>query len=192
MDSDSDEETNIEDDKKPIVVPGTSISLVTDEDIIKWREERRKMWLLKISNNKQKHMEEMGLKEEDVKKQKSVLVESRKQNQFIQSIQNQVNRFNPKANLNLKLIQRGMVSDNSKLLDFITNLGDAGLLEYELTQDEKDKLFGGFDNHDNKNRNNRNFNNRSPQSSSSYRGRNPRFGNTNKRPSSVYNNRPKQ
>lgn len=120
---------------------GTSITLTTDEDIAKWREERKKMWLLKISNRRQEHMQRMGIKEDDLKG-RSVLQESKKQKQFIQSIQNQVNRTNPKANLNVKIVQREMAGENSQLLDFITELGDAHLLEYELTPEEKTKLFG--------------------------------------------------
>nr|2MJF_A Chain A, Ribosome assembly 1 protein [Saccharomyces cerevisiae S288C] len=33
-------------------------------------------------------------------------------------------------------------NENSQLLDFIRELGDVGLLEYELSQQEKDVLFG--------------------------------------------------
>ncbi|QLG75083.1 hypothetical protein HG535_0H04100 [Zygotorulaspora mrakii] len=131
--------------KRPITVPGTSITLATQADIEKWRSERKKMWLLKISNKKLEHMNSMGIKESEVKAQKSVLQESKKQKQFIQSIQNQVNRVNPKSNLNVRIVQREMAKENSKLLQFIKELGDANLLKYELTQQEKDKLFGGSD-----------------------------------------------
>ncbi|KOG96126.1 Rsa1p [Saccharomyces eubayanus] len=127
---------------KVVLVPGTSIALVTDDDIKKWREERKKMWLLKISNNKTKHMQSMGIKEDELKGQPSILRESRKEKQFIQSIQNQVQRGNPKTDLNIKLIQREFANENSQILDFIKELGDANLLEYELTQEEKDVLFG--------------------------------------------------
>ena len=132
---------SLKDRKEPIPVPGTSITLGTEEDIEKWREERRKMWLLKISNNRKVHMENFGVTEEELNKT-SILRESRKQKQFIQNIQNQVNRFDPRANLHLRIVQRGLSEENEKLLDFIEELGDAGLLEYELTQEEKDKLFG--------------------------------------------------
>lgn len=138
-DLDSDEEM-IRNKNEPVSVPGTSITLVTDEDIAKWREERRKMWLIKISNNRKSHMDSMGIKEEEVNKT-SVLREAKKDKQFIQSIQNQVNRFNPKSNLNTKIYQREMAGDNAKLLNFIEELGDCGLLEYELNQEEKNKLF---------------------------------------------------
>lgn len=133
-----------DDEEKPklAVVAGTSITLVTEEDITKWREERKKMWLLKISNNKKKYMEEMGIKEDELRETKSVLQESKKQKQFINSIQSQVTRMNPKANLNIKIIQREMAKDNMKLIQFIKELGDAHLLDYELNEEEKEALFG--------------------------------------------------
>lgn len=136
-----------------LTVPGTSITLVTEEDILKWREQRKKMWLLKISNNKQKHMEGMGIKEEDLKSQKSALQEGKKQKQFIQNIQNQVNRINPRSTLSVRIAQREMAQENSKLLDFIEKLGDAGLLHCELTEEEKEKLFGPQDSAQRKGRN---------------------------------------
>lgn len=122
-------------------IQGTSITLATEEDIKQWREERKKMWLLKISNKRKEHMETMGIKEEELKGQ-SVLQETKKQKQFIQSIQNQVGRTNPKSNLDVKIVQREMAQENSKLLEFIRELGDAHLLEYQLTPEEKLKLFG--------------------------------------------------
>lgn len=140
-----------------VLIPGTSITLETDEDIEKWKEERRKMWLLRISNKRKEHMEKMGIKEEDIRKTGNPLRESKKEQQFIKNIQAQVTRSNPKANLNIKLVQRGFAEENAKLLDFIVELGDCGFLEYELTQEEKDKLFGGSLNNSNNN-NNRNFN----------------------------------
>lgn len=122
-------------------IQGTSITLATEEDIAKWREERKKMWLLKISNKRKEHMEKMGIKEEELKGS-SVLQETKKQKQFIQNIQNQVNRINPKANLNVKIVQREMAQENLQLLQFIKELGDSHLLEYELTPEEKSRLFG--------------------------------------------------
>ncbi|EJS41469.1 rsa1p [Saccharomyces arboricola H-6] len=148
---DCDDPPEAEGSAKVVLVPGTSIALITDEDIKKWRDERKKMWLLKISNNKKEHMQSMGIKEDELKGQPSILRESRKEKQFIQSIQNQVQRGNPRVDLNLKLIQREFANENSQLLDFICELGDAGLLECELTQEEKDVLFGTSED---KNRNN--------------------------------------
>ena len=149
-------ESNKKNRQAAIPVPGTSITLITDEDIAKWREERKKMWLLKISNHKEQHREAMGIKKEDLNNMGNVLRESKKERQFIQNIQNQVNRFNPKVNLNLKFIQKEMMQDNIKLLSFIKELGDSGLLEYELTEKEKKVLYGNnqeesnkFSNHNN-------------------------------------------
>lgn len=133
-----------------IPIPGTSITLVTDEDIAKWREERKKMWLLKISNRKEQHMKAMGIKKEDLNNMGSILRVSKKERQFIQNIQSQVNRFNPKVNLNLKFVQKEMLQDNIKLLSFIKELGDSGLLEYELTEKEKKVLFGNNQDENNK------------------------------------------
>lgn len=156
---DDDEHLESEGLGKVVLVPGTSIALITDEDVKKWREERKKMWLLKISNNKKKHMQDMGIKEDELKNQPSIFKESRKEKQFIQSIQNQVQRGNPKVDLNLKLIQREFANENSQLLDFISELGDAGLLEYELSQEEKDVLFGTSEDN-NKNNYKPNYRNR--------------------------------
>lgn len=139
-----DDGEDLENNKKnSINIQGTSIKLDTDEEIAKWKEERKRMWLLKISNRKEEHMKAMGIKEVDLKNT-SVLNEARKQKRFIQSIESQVHRYDPNANLNLKVVQRGMSAENDKILEFIQELGDAGLLEHELTPEEKDKLFGGL------------------------------------------------
>lgn len=145
FDSDADEDNHISAEEKSITVPGTSITLKTEADITKWRSERKKMWLLKISNNKLIHMDSMGIKECELKAQKSVLQESKKQKQFIKSIQNQVTRINPKSNLNVRMVQREMAQENLKLLQFIKQLGDANLLKHELTGEQKEKLFGTND-----------------------------------------------
>ncbi|KAG0669790.1 hypothetical protein C6P45_003310 [Maudiozyma exigua] len=138
------DDDDVENNKKnSINIQGTSIKLDTDEEIAKWKEERKRMWLLKISNRKEEHMKAMGIKEVDLKNT-SVLNEARKQKRFIQSIESQVHRYDPNANLNLKVVQRGMSAENDKILEFIQELGDAGLLEHELTPEEKDKLFGGL------------------------------------------------
>lgn len=129
-------------DNEHITVPGTSIKLQTDEEIEKWREERRRMWLLRISNNKAVHMKNMGIDENELKKV-SVLKSAKKDNQFIQNIQNQVYRYNPNVDLNLKVVQREMATENMKILQMIEELGDAGLLKCELSEEEKNKLFGG-------------------------------------------------
>lgn len=131
-------------DQPASTIQGTSITLATEEDIAKWREERKRMWLLKISNKRREHMEKMGIKEEELKGH-SILQETKKQKQFIQNIQNQVNRTNPRANLNVKIVQREMAQENLQLLQFIKELGDAHLLDYELTTEEKSKLFGSPD-----------------------------------------------
>lgn len=146
--------TEDQDSNASHTVPGTSITLATEEDILKWREERKKMWLLKISNNKQRHMQDMGIKEDELKGQKSVLQEAKKQKQFIQNIQNQVNRINPRSTLSVRIAQREMARENSNLLDFIERLGDANLLNCELTDFEKEKLFGSNDSIQKKGRNN--------------------------------------
>ena len=70
-------------------------------------------------------------------------------------------RGNPKIDLNLKLIQREFANENSQLLDFIRELGDVGLLEYELSQQEKDVLFGSSEDN-NKNHYKPNYKNRKP------------------------------
>ncbi|CCF60395.1 hypothetical protein KAFR_0K00400 [Kazachstania africana CBS 2517] len=139
-DDDDDDDDN--DSDKNIAISGTAITLVTEEDIKKWREERRKMWLLKISNNKKMHMDKLGISEQEVNNT-SVLKDTKKQKQFVQNIQNQVRRYNPKANLGLKIVQREMANDNTKILKFIEELGEAGILDHELTQAEKEVLFGG-------------------------------------------------
>lgn len=140
LSEDDDTDDGKKEELEPRHVPGTSITLQTDEEISNWREERRKMWLLKISNNKESHMKMMGIEGKDLDKT-SVLNESKKQKQFIQNIQNQVNRYNPKVNLNLRVVQREMANENEKLLQFIEELGDLGLLEHELNDEERQKLI---------------------------------------------------
>lgn len=145
------------DDSKVTLVPGTTISLNTEEDIKKWRAERRKMWLIKISNNKKVHMERLQIKEEDLKSLENPLGQGRKDKQFIRNIQNQVCRTGPKVDLNTKLIQRRQAEENFQLLEFIEQLGEYGLLEHTLSETEKEKLFGAPDSSKNKHRmNNRN------------------------------------
>ncbi|AGO13084.1 AaceriAFL073Wp [[Ashbya] aceris (nom. inval.)] len=121
-------------------VAGTSIVLSTTEDIEKWRSERRKMWLLKISNQKEKHMEELGVSEQELRC--SPLVQGRKDKKFIAGIQSHVMRFTTKQNLSVGLVQRTMAAENAKILSFIKELGDANLLEHVLTEKEKEALFG--------------------------------------------------
>lgn len=160
--SEEDEEEPVEADSgmegSVVSVPGTSITLNTMEDIEKWREERKRMWLLKISNNKLKHMQSMGIQEDELKGQKGPLHEAKKQKQFIQSIQSQVSRINPKSTLSGKVAQREMARENSKLLDLIGKLGDANLLSYELSEEEKEKLFGSSTQNDRRGRTNHNNN----------------------------------
>lgn len=160
-DDEDDEENN--NNKDSVNIQGTSIKLDTDEEIAKWKEERRKMWLLKISNKKEEHMKAMGIKEVDLKNT-SVLNEAKKQKKFIQSIESQVHRYEPNANLNIKVVQRGMSVENDKILQFIQELGDVGLLTYELTEEEKDKLFGGTNSNNNNGR--RPFRNNKPYGNS--------------------------
>lgn len=136
---------------KAICIPGTSIVLKTDDDIAKWKEERRKMWLIKISNNKETYRQKFNIKEEEL--HSNTLQESRKERNFIQNIQNQVKRFHPKPSLTIGLHQRILKEENSKILDFIKELGDANYLKYELTEEEKGVLFG---NRERKNDNNNN------------------------------------
>ncbi|SCU93689.1 LANO_0E04544g1_1 [Lachancea nothofagi CBS 11611] len=131
----------LKDETAAVKIPSTSITLESEEDIEKWREERRKMWLLKISNNREKHKLDLGVEEKELNSNTS-FHSAKKEKQFIQNIQNQINRYNPNPNLSLKLIQREMAEQNTSLLNFIRELGDANLLEYELTEEEKEKLFG--------------------------------------------------
>ncbi|SCU98787.1 LAFA_0G20164g1_1 [Lachancea sp. 'fantastica'] len=128
-------------EEEKVQIQGTSITLASDEDIKKWREERRKMWLMKISNQREKHKLELGMQEEQPSKQPS-FQNAKKDQQFIQNIQNQIGRYNSSPNLSLNLVQRTMAEENAKLLNFIKELGDAKLLEYELNDEEKEKLFG--------------------------------------------------
>lgn len=163
LEEEDDDENEEEDEDKglldsasvPVIsVPGTSITLNTMEDITKWREERKKMWLLKISNNKLKHMQDMGIQEDELKGHRGPLQDAKKQKQFLQSIQSQVSRINPRSTLSVRVAQREMARDNSKLLDFIEKLGDSNLLTYELTESEKEKLFGSNNQNDRRERNN--------------------------------------
>ncbi|CDO94973.1 unnamed protein product [Kluyveromyces dobzhanskii CBS 2104] len=126
-----------------VCIPGTSIVLKTEEDIEKWKEERKKMWLIKISNNKDMYRKKFNIKEDEL--HHNPLQESKKERNFIQSIQNQVKRFNNRPNLTVGLRQRILKEENAKILDFIKELGDANHLKYELTEEEKIVLFGSKD-----------------------------------------------
>lgn len=133
---------------KNITIPGTSIKLCTENDIKKWRDDRKKMWLIKISNNKEKHRENLGINESELNQ--NPLIDAKKDRKFIQSIQAQITRYNSKPNLTIGIVKRCMAKENSKLLNFIKELGDSNILSYELTEEEKEKLFGGNDRNFNK------------------------------------------
>ena len=53
-----------------------------------------------------------------------------------------------------------MLQDNTKLLSFIKELGDSGLLEYELTEKEKKVLFGNNQDENNKQNSHKNVGNK--------------------------------
>lgn len=65
-------------DKKPIAIPGTDITLVTEEDIAKWIEERRKKWPttsnIRIKNEeaKKRRLENPTSENSTTKKQRQV------------------------------------------------------------------------------------------------------------------------
>lgn len=130
-------------EKETPVIQGTAIVLKSEEDIRIWREERRKMWLIKISNRRAFHREQLNIKEDEIKR--NPFHEARKEKNFIQNIQNQVKRYNSKPSLSTGLFQRSLKDENMQILDFIKELGDAGVLNYELTDKEKDILFGSRD-----------------------------------------------
>ncbi|KAH3903445.1 Rsa1p SCDLUD_001085 [Saccharomycodes ludwigii] len=129
----------------PIVIPGTKITLSSEKEILQWREERKKMWLLKISNKKDEHAKTLGIdliKDQDkLNNNKNIFREARKDKEFIEKITNQVRRYNPKPNLTLSILQKEQKLENLKILNFIKELGDAGYLDHELTQMERNKLF---------------------------------------------------
>lgn len=133
-------------DSSEVVIPGTSIVLKTDEDINKWREERKRMWLIKISNQKELHKKQLNIKDEELKH--SPFQEVKKERNFIQSIQNQVKRSNQRPNLTIGIHQRTLKDENVKILEFIKELGDKDYLKYELTENEKSVLFGSKDRKD--------------------------------------------
>ncbi|SCU80576.1 LAME_0B03796g1_1 [Lachancea meyersii CBS 8951] len=168
-----------ETEKKSVAIQGTSITLESEHDIKQWREERRKMWLVKISNQREKHKADLGV--EEVEPNNNLSFQSaRKDKQFIQNIQNQISRYNPSPNLSLNLVQRTMAEENTSLLNFIKELGDAKLLEYELNEEEKEKLFGSGRRGRNKvdHNNNYNDNNTNKRTANSRHGPSRYEGNT--------------
>lgn len=180
--SDSDESESDEKTEDNTTIQGTNISLQSEEDIAKWREERKKMWLLKISNNKERHIKEMGVDPTELKNA-SVLEKNKRDQKFIRSIQSQVQNSNTKKNknsivsgknINLAIVQREMASENEQILQFIKELGDAKLLEYELTEDEKKILFKNS-----VSGNNRNGNFRRNGGGNNYKGNGRRHNNNN-------------
>ena len=155
----------------PTFIPGTTISLTSDEDIQKWQQQRKINWLLKVSNKKKLHNEILANPEnfkdstdEEVKKfiqfQKennlTVKMEEQQKNTFkefgkiketvkkmFQQIEKDDHQNNSTANIaSMKIFKMEEQEDNLKVLPFIKLLGDLGKLEYKLTDVEKEKLFG--------------------------------------------------
>ena len=175
-DDDGDEEENDNLDLQnstpvPTFIPGTTISLTSDEDIQKWQQQRKINWLLKVSNKKKLHNEILANPEnfkdstdEEVKKfiqfQKennlTVKMEEQQKNTFkefgkiketvkkmFQQIEKDDHQNNSTANIaSMKIFKMEEQEDNLKVLPFIKLLGDLGKLEYKLTDVEKEKLFG--------------------------------------------------
>ncbi|OBA27328.1 hypothetical protein HANVADRAFT_52355 [Hanseniaspora valbyensis NRRL Y-1626] len=155
----------------PTFIPGTTISLTSDEDIQKWQQQRKINWLLKVSNKKKLHNEILANPEnfkdstdEEVKKfiqfQKennlTVKMEEQQKNTFkefgkikdtvkkmFQQIEKDDHQNNSTANIaSMKIFKMEEQENNLKVLPFIKLLGDLGKLEYKLTDVEKEKLFG--------------------------------------------------
>ncbi|KAL6942372.1 hypothetical protein ACO0QE_003547 [Hanseniaspora vineae] len=133
-----------------VTIPGTSISLQTKEEIEAWRNERKKNWLIRISNRKEEHCEKLGIDALELNNStnKKKFQEFKKDKDFIDRINMQIkkdsgfeNQLTKPSSLTTTLLKRDQNEENSKLLQFIKELGDAGYLEYELTEQEKSKLF---------------------------------------------------
>lgn len=156
--SDEDENTKESTTNKPnsvVTIPGTSISLQTEEEIQAWRNERKKNWLIKISNKKEEHCENLGIDASELahSTNRKKFQEFKKDKDFIDRISMQIkkdagfeNQLTKPSSLTTTMLKRDQNEENSKLLQFIKELGDAQYLEYELTEQEKSKLFKNSNN----------------------------------------------
>lgn len=162
--SDEDEEQKIN------FIQGTGISLESEEDIKKWQEQRRINWMLKVSNKKSLHNEILknpeSFKDSEDKQIKAFLkfktehkisadLQESEKNSFrefgkvkeavrkmFQQIEKDDNNTSITNIASMKLIKMEEEKDNLKILPFIKALGDMNKLEYTLTDNEKEKLFG--------------------------------------------------
>ncbi|KAL6930616.1 hypothetical protein ACO0R3_003736 [Hanseniaspora guilliermondii] len=163
-DSDEDEEQRIN------FIQGTGISLESEEDITKWQEQRRINWMLKVSNKKSLHNEilknpenfkdsedeeiraflkfknEHNISADLQESQKNSFKEFGKIKEAVRKMFQQIEKDDNNTSItniaSMKLIKMEEEKDNLKILPFIKALGDMNKLEYTLTDNEKEKLFG--------------------------------------------------
>lgn len=155
----------------PTFIPGTAISLTSEEDIKDWQQQRRINWLLKVSNKKNLHNSILAQPEnfkDSTDEQVQKFIKFQKDNNLTMNVQEkQKNTFrefgkiretvkkmfqqidkdnhqnNSTANIaSMKMFKIEEQQDNLKILPFIKLLGDLKKLDYKLTDMEKEKLFG--------------------------------------------------
>lgn len=169
-DDDLNEGSDEDEEQKINFIQGTGISLESEEDIKKWQEQRRINWMLKVSNKKSLHNEILknpenfkDSEDEQIKaflkfktehKISAELQESQKNSfkefgkikeavrKMFQQIEKDDNNTSITNIASMKLIKMEEEKDNLKILPFIKALGDMNKLEYTLTDNEKEKLFG--------------------------------------------------
>lgn len=169
--SSSDDSENDEDEEqKTQFIQGTGISLESEEDIKKWQEQRRINWMLKVSNKKNLHNEilknpenfkdsedseiqtflkfqnDHNITADAQETQKNTFKEFGKIKETVRKMFQQIDKDNNNSSVtniaSMKLIKMEEEKDNLKILPFIKALGDMNKLDYTLTDNEKEKLFG--------------------------------------------------
>lgn len=167
----SDSDSDLEDEEqKTQFIQGTGISLESEEDIKKWQEQRKINWMLKVSNKKNLHNEilknpenfkdsedaeiqnflkfqkDHNITADTQEIQKNTFKEFGKIKETVRKMFQQIDKDNNNSSVtniaSMKLIKMEEEKDNLKILPFIKALGDMNKLEYTLTDNEKEKLFG--------------------------------------------------
>ncbi|KAH3675961.1 hypothetical protein WICMUC_002257 [Wickerhamomyces mucosus] len=123
---------------KPLpIIQGTNISLKTDQDIEDWIKQRKLNWMQKISNNRPKDdLQNIEKDNKFITRQQSNSIGNHRSH--IETLQNKKkfkerihNSINNTSNINLNnlILKRQMREENLKVLKFIKNLFETGILE---------------------------------------------------------------
>lgn len=111
--------------KANIAIPGTDITLNTQEDIEAWIKQRKVNWMKKISNSKPSDSSEDSKEAKVVQKRRQLQGNQRNNN----VVRGEASRNKAKFNLNKAIIQRELAQENLQILDVIRELFDQGILD---------------------------------------------------------------